>query len=76
MEKQWELLLRKQKNFFYKKDIVEIIKQQSKLLFNEIDKSDTNYDCYAFKQNEVVMETPVYIGLAALELSNVLTYET
>ena len=43
-----------------KKGVVEkIIKQQSKLTFNGIHTSDTKYDSYTFKQNEVLMKKPI-----------------
>ena len=54
----------------------KVIKQQSILTFNGIHKSDTNYSSYTFKQNEVVMDKPVYVGFALLELSKLHMYET
>ena len=30
------------------------------------------YDSYAFKQNELLMDKPIYIGFAILVLSNLL----
>ena len=39
-------------------------------------KSYTNYDRYTFKQNEVLLETSIYFGLAILESSKFLLYET
>ena len=44
-----------------------IIKQQSKLTFNGIHKSYTNYRSYTFKQNEAAMDKPIYVGFAILE---------
>ena len=52
------------------------IKQQSNLNFKGIHKSYENCDSYAFKQNEVLMDQPVYLGFAVLELSNLHMYET
>ena len=52
------------------------MKQQSKLTFNGIHKSYENYDSYTFKQNEVLMDEPIYLGFSVLELSNFLMYET
>ena len=46
----------------------KIIKQQSKLTFNGIHKSYTSYITYTFKQNEVLMDKPIYVSFAILEL--------
>ena len=54
----------------------KVIEQQSKLTFNEIHKSYTNYDSYTFKQIELLMDKPINIGFAILELSKLLMYET
>ena len=51
-----------------KDDYREIIKQQSKLTFNGIDKSYENCDSYTFKQNEVLVDKPIYLGFSVLEL--------
>ena len=62
---------------FIKKDNYrEIIKQQSKLTFNGIPKSYENCDSYTLKQNEVLMDKPIYLGFTVLELSKFLRYET
>ena len=62
---------------FIKKDNYrEIIRQQSKLTFNGIHKSYENCDSYTFKQNEVLMDKPIYLGFSVLELSKLLMYET
>ena len=61
---------------FKKDDIKKIIKQQSKLTFNGIQKSYENYDSYTFKKNEVVMDKALYVGFAILELSKLHMYET
>ena len=47
----------------------KFIKQQSKRTFNGIHKSYTVYSSYTFKQNEVVMNEPIYVGFAILQLS-------
>ena len=36
----------------------------------------TNYDSYTFQQNEVLMDKPFYLGVAVLQLSKLLMYET
>ena len=51
-----------------------LIKQQPKVNFDGIHKSYTNYDSYTFKQNEVLMDKPSYLGFAILELSKLLRY--
>ena len=58
-----------------KEDYKEIIKQQSKLTFNGIHKSYENCDIYTFKQNEVLMDKPIYLGFSVLELSKLFMYE-
>ena len=62
--------------FVKKDDHREIIKQQSKLTFNGIHKSYENFDSCTFKQNEVLMDKPIYLGFSVLELSKLLMYET
>ena len=59
-----------------KDDINKIIRQQSKLTFNGIQKSYENYDSYTFKKNEVVMDKAIYVGFSILELSKLHMYET
>ena len=61
---------------FRKDDKRKIIEQQSRLTFNGIHKFYTNYDSYIFKQNEVLMDKPIYFGFALLELSKIFLYET
>ena len=63
-------------DFFKKDDYKEIIKQQSKLTFNGIHKSYENCDSYVFRKNEVLMDKPIYLGFAVLELSKLHMYET
>ena len=67
---------RLKKKFIKKYDYREIIKQQSKLTFNGIHKSYPNCDSYAFKQNEVLMDKPFYLGFSVLELGKLHMYET
>ena len=61
--------------FVKKDDYIEIIKQQSKLTFNGIHKSYEISDSYTHKQNEVLMDKPIYLGFSLLELSKLLMYE-
>ena len=61
--------------FNRKGDNERTIKQQPKLTFNGNHKSDTIYDSYKFKQNDVLMDKPIYLGFAVLELSKLLMYE-
>ena len=63
-------------NFFRKDEYKEVIKYQSKLTFNGIHKSYENCDSYVSKKNEVLMEKPIYLGFAVLELSKLHMYET
>ena len=56
-------------------ELDKIIEQQSKLPFNGIHKSYTNYSSYNFKQNEVVMDKPIYASFALLDLSRLQMYE-
>ena len=57
-----------------KDDEDKIIKQQSKVTFNGIHKSDTTYGSYTFKQKDFLIDNPNDSGFAALELSKVLMY--
>ena len=59
-----------------KDDYREIIKQQSKLTFNGIHKSYEICDSYTLKQNEFLMDKPIYLGFSVLELCKLLLYET
>ena len=62
--------------FTKKDDSKNNIRQQSRLTFNRIHKSYENCDNYTFKQNEVLMDDPVYFGFIVLELSKLHMYET
>ena len=46
------------------------------MTFNGIHKSYENCDSYTHKQNEVLMDKPIYLGFSVLELSKLLMYET
>ena len=63
-------------DFIEKDETDKIIKQQSKLTFNGIHKSYENCDSYTFKQNEVLMDKPIFLRFAILELSKLHMYET
>ena len=62
--------------FNRKDDTDKIIKQQSESTLNGIHKSYENYDTFIFKQNEVLKDKPIYLGLSVLDLSKLLMYET
>ena len=62
--------------FIKKDDYREIIIQQSKLPFNGIHKSYEKCDSYTFRENEVKMDKPIYLGFSVFELSKLLMYET
>ena len=62
--------------FFIKDDIKNIIEQQSKMTLIGIRKSYENCYSYSLKQNEVLMDQPIYLGFATLELSKLHMYET
>ena len=62
--------------FIKKNDTYKTTKQQSKLTFNGIHMTYENYDSYTFRQNEVLMDKPIFLGFSMLELSKVLMYET
>ena len=58
----------------------KIVKWQSKLSFNGIHRTynvgDTGYSSFTFKQTEVLMDKPIHLGFAVLDLSKLLMYET
>ena len=62
--------------FFRKDEYKKIIKHQSKLTFNGIHKSYGNCDSYVFRKSEVLMDKPIYLRFAVLELSKLHMYET
>ena len=55
---------------FIKKDEDEkMVKQwQSKLTFNGIHKSYENYDSFTFKQNEVLLDKPIYLRIYSIRI--------
>ena len=48
----------------------------SKLAFNRTDKFITSYESYTFRQKEILMKKPIYLGQAVLDLCQLLMYET
>ena len=54
----------------------KVSKQQRKLTFNGIHKSFNNCDSYLVKEHEILMDRPIYLGFAILELSKLQMYET
>ena len=62
--------------FIIKDDSDKIIKQQTKLSFQGINESYAKYDSYTYIENEVLMDRPIYLGFAILELSNLIMNET
>ena len=67
---------RLKKEIIKKYDTDKIIKQQSKLSSSGIHRSYEIYDSYRFRQNEVNMDKPIYLGFSVLEMSKLLMYET
>ena len=62
---------------FIKRDKYDkILKQQRKLTFNGIHKSFGNCDSYLVKEHEILMDKPIYLGFAILELSKLHMFET
>ena len=64
------------KEFIKKDEYKKILRQQSKLTFVGIHESYEKCDSYSFKQNEVKMDKPIYLGFAIIELSKLHMYET
>ena len=62
--------------FIKRSDNEKIIKQQSNLTVNGIHKSYENCDNYTFEKNEVLIDRPIYIRFAIIQLSKLLLYET
>ena len=50
--------------FIKKDDTAKIIKQQSKLTLNGFHNSYENYHSYTFKENEVLLHKPSYLGFS------------
>ena len=62
--------------FIKRDEIDKILKQKKKLTFNGIHKSFNNCDSYLFKEEEILMDKPIYLGFAILEFSKLHMYET
>ena len=54
----------------------KFLRWQRKLTFNGICKSFSNCDSYFEKEHEILMDKPIYLGFAILELSKLHMYET
>ena len=61
---------------FQKDDSKTRNKQQSKLTLNGIQKSYQNCVSYLFRKNEVVMDKPIFLVVAILQLTKLHMYET
>ena len=57
-------------------DYNKILRWQRKIRFNGICKSFSNCDSYLEKEHEILMDKPIYLGFAILELSKLHMYET
>ena len=66
---------RRKVDFFNRGDDEKNIKQPAKITFNGIHEPFRNHDSYTFKQNEVLMEKPIYVGYFILEMSKRLLYK-
>ena len=62
--------------FIKKGEYKKIIKQQFRLTFNGIHESFENCDINLFRENEVTMDKPIFLGFAILQLSKLHMYET
>ena len=62
--------------FNKKYEYEKIKKQHSKLTFNGTHISKKNCDNYIFRKNAVLMDKPIHLGFAILDLSKLLLCET
>ena len=76
MGKHWKTKENDYKEVSKKYVDIKNIKEQSKLTSNEIHQFYTIFDSYTFKQHEVLMDNPIYIGFAVLEMTEFLMFET
>ena len=67
---------RSKKIFIKIDEFRKTITQQSNLTFNGTHKSYKNCDSYSYKENEILMDKPFYLGFAILESSKLHMYET
>ena len=58
--------------FIEREDYEKSTKKQTKLTLSGIQKSDTTYDTFTFKQNEVLMGMPCFLRFDVLELNKCL----
>ena len=61
---------------FKKGDFKIFIERQSKMFFHGNHKSYQKCDSYTFKQNEVLMDKPIYDGFTIFDLSKLHMYNT
>ena len=61
--------------FTGKKDFKQFVKKISIVTFNTNHQFYTNYNGYAFRQNEVPMDKPIHLGFAVSDLSNSKIYD-
>ena len=54
----------------------KILKQQRKLTLNGIHKNFNNCDSYLFEEHEMLLDKPIVLGFAILELSKLHMFET
>ena len=47
----------------------KLLNSNQNLLLMEFTRSYENYDSYTFKQNEILMDKPIYLGFSVLEIS-------
>ena len=47
--------------------VEKLLKKQSKLTYNGLQKSFSNYDSLTLKPNEMLIDTHTYLGFAVLE---------
>ena len=62
--------------FIKRDDYKKIKKQQSNVPFAGIHKSYENCDSYSFRQDEVRLDKPFYLGFAILEVNKLHVFET